>query len=81
MTRLLAWPLIGLVLVYRYGIAPLLGRPCRFQPTCSEYALEALHRHGAWRGAVLTVARVTRCHPWGGSGYDPVPPVRPTRTD
>jgi len=80
-TRLLAWPLIALVVVYRYGVAPLLGRPCRFQPTCSEYALEALHRHGAWRGSLLTVARVARCHPWGGSGYDPVPPLRPTRTD
>jgi hypothetical protein len=81
MMRLLAWPLIGLVLMYRYGLSPLLGRPCRFQPSCSEYALEALHRHGAWRGTVLSVKRVARCHPWGGSGYDPVPPVRSTRTD
>ena len=81
MMRLLAWPLIGLVLIYRYALSPLLGRPCRFQPSCSEYALEALHRHGAWRGTVLSVKRVARCHPWGGSGYDPVPPVRSTRTD
>lgn len=79
--RVLAWPLIGLVLVYRYGVSPLLGRPCRFQPTCSEYALEALHRHGAWRGSLLAATRIARCHPWGGSGYDPVPPLRSTRTD
>ena len=81
MTRVLAWPLIGLVLVYRYGVSPLLGRPCRFQPTCSEYALEALHRHGVWRGSLLAATRIARCHPWGGSGYDPVPPLRSTRTD
>jgi hypothetical protein len=81
MMRVLAWPLIALVALYRYGISPLLGRPCRFEPTCSAYALEALHRHGAWRGTRLAVTRVARCHPWGGSGYDPVPPARPTRTD
>jgi hypothetical protein len=81
MGRLLAWPLIGFVLVYRYGLSPLLGRPCRFQPSCSEYALEALHRHGAWRGGAFAARRVARCHPWGGAGYDPVPPARPTRTD
>jgi hypothetical protein len=81
MRRVLAWPPIALVLLYRYGVSPLLGQPCRFQPTCSEYALEALHRHGAGRGTVLALTRLARCHPWGGSGYDPVPPARPTRTD
>lgn len=47
--------------------------PCRFQPTCSTYALEALHRHGAWRGTWYTARRLARCHPWGGLGFDPVP--------
>ncbi|MFW5679982.1 MAG: membrane protein insertion efficiency factor YidD [Pseudomonadota bacterium] len=79
--RVLALPLIGLVLVYRYGVSPLLGRPCRFQPTCSDYALEALRRHGGVRGGWLTVRRVTRCHPWGGAGYDPVPPLPSPQRD
>ncbi len=47
--------------------------PCRFDPSCSTYALEALERHGAARGTWLTIRRITRCHPWGGSGWDPVP--------
>ena len=71
--RLLAWPLLGLVWVYRYTISPFLGNNCRFQPTCSEYAIEALRKHGAFRGTWLTVKRISRCHPWGDSGYDPVP--------
>ena len=77
--RLAAIPLIGLVLLYRYGVSPLLGRTCRFAPSCSEYALEALRRHGGWRGGWLALCRVVRCHPWGGSGYDPVPPSAPQR--
>ena len=67
--------LLVLVRAYRLVISPVLGPRCRFAPTCSEYALEALERHGAWRGAWLTVRRLARCHPLGGSGYDPVPPV------
>lgn len=58
---------------YRLVISPLLGSNCRFQPTCSSYALEALSRHGAWRGGLLTLKRLARCRPGGGSGYDPVP--------
>ncbi len=65
----------ALVLGYRWTCAPLLGPRCRFLPSCSEYALEALARHGAVRGGWLTLIRLGRCHPWGGSGYDPVPPV------
>ena len=53
--------------------------PCRFAPSCSEYALDAVHQHGAGRGAWLAVRRLGRCHPWGGHGWDPVPP-RPERT-
>lgn len=71
--RLLAWPLVALVHVYRFAISPWLGVNCRFQPTCSEYAIAALKTHGALRGTRLAAARIARCHPWGGSGYDPVP--------
>ena len=71
--RLLAWPLLLLVRIYRYTLSPLLGVNCRYQPTCSEYAVEALRQHGAFRGTALAAKRIGRCHPWGGSGYDPVP--------
>ena len=71
--RLLAWPLLLLVRIYSFVISPLLGVNCRYQPTCSEYAIEALRLHGAFRGTVLAARRIARCHPWGESGYDPVP--------
>ena len=71
--RLLAWPLLALVQLYRIAISPWLGANCRFEPTCSEYALQALREHGAFRGSWLAAKRIGRCHPWGGSGYDPVP--------
>jgi hypothetical protein len=71
--RLLAWPLLGLVWFYRNGISPLIGVHCRYQPSCSEYAADALRRYGAFKGGYLAVRRIGRCHPWGGSGYDPVP--------
>ncbi len=61
---------------YRLLVSPLLAPRCRHLPTCSEYALEALGAHGAARGAWLTLRRLARCHPWGTSGYDPVPEVR-----
>lgn len=61
------------VRAYRLIISPLLGVNCRFQPSCSAYALEALERHGAWKGSWLAIRRITRCHPWGGSGIDNVP--------
>lgn len=65
--------LIGLVKFYRAAISPHLPASCRYTPTCSAYALEALRRHGPIRGTWLSVKRICRCHPWGGSGYDPVP--------
>jgi putative membrane protein insertion efficiency factor len=77
--RVFAWPLIGLVLIYRFAISPWLGNNCRFEPSCSAYALEALRTHGAFRGSVLAVRRIARCHPWGGTGYDPVPRSREER--
>lgn len=58
---------------YRGAISPILPGSCRYTPTCSAYALEALRRHGPFRGMWLSVKRICRCHPWGGSGYDPVP--------
>ena len=64
----------ALIQVYRFGISPLLPPRCRFAPTCSEYALHAVREHGAARGLRLALRRILKCHPWGGSGYDPVPP-------
>lgn len=72
-SRVLAWPLVQLVRGYRVAISPFLGVNCRFQPTCSTYAIEALEQHGVLRGSVLAARRIARCHPWGGAGYDPVP--------
>jgi len=72
-SKLLAWPLIQLVRLYRVAISPWLGANCRFDPTCSSYAIEALQRHGILKGSWLAMRRIGRCHPWGGSGYDPVP--------
>jgi uncharacterized protein len=69
MTRLL----VVLVAAYRYALSPMLGRSCRFHPSCSEYAQEALERHGALRGIWLALRRIGRCHPWHRGGYDPVP--------
>lgn len=66
------------VIGYRYSLSALIGRTCRFAPTCSQYAIEAIERHGAIAGGVLALRRIARCHPWGGSGYDPVPDA-PTR--
>jgi len=63
----------ALIAAYRYTLSPLLGRSCRFFPSCSEYAMEALERHGALRGSWLALRRVARCHPWHPGGYDPVP--------
>lgn len=65
--------LLGLLRVYRYAISPMLGRNCRFHPSCSEYAAEAVQRHGALRGGWLAFKRVGRCHPFHPGGYDPVP--------
>jgi hypothetical protein len=64
---------LGLVKTYQYLISPWLAPSCRFTPTCSQYAIEALKEWGPWKGLLLTVKRISRCHPWGGSGYDPVP--------
>lgn len=72
-SRLTAQMLSVPIYFYRYCISPLTPPSCRFTPTCSEYAIEVLRKHGPARGLWLTVRRLMRCHPWGGSGYDPVP--------
>jgi hypothetical protein len=64
---------------YKLTLSPLIGRHCRYLPTCSDYAAEALIVHGPWRGGALAVRRLCKCHPWGGSGHDPVPPAPPPR--
>jgi uncharacterized protein len=71
--------LIALIGLYRLTFSALLGRSCRFLPTCSEYAQEAIGRHGAVRGSWLALRRIARCHPWGGSGFDPVPEEWPPK--
>lgn len=67
------------ILVYRYTLSGFIGRQCRHLPTCSEYALDAINGNGAWRGFWLALARISRCHPWGSSGFDPAPDVRGER--
>lgn len=65
----------GLVRGYQLLVSPIMAPSCRFEPTCSHYALESLARHGSLRGSWLALKRIARCHPWGGMGYDPVPPA------
>lgn len=69
MTRLL----VGLIRIYQWTLSPLLGRRCRFHPSCSEYAATSIVRHGVVRGCWLGLRRIGRCHPWSPGGYDPVP--------
>ena len=71
--KILAFPFIALIKIYQWVISPLLGPKCRFTPTCSQYGLESFQKYGAIKGLWLTARRVAKCHPWGGSGYDPVP--------
>ncbi len=75
------WVLILLVSAYRRFVSPLLGPTCRFEPSCSAYALEALGVHGALRGTWLTIRRLLRCGPWHPGGWDPVPPRHTHRPD
>jgi len=65
--------LLALIRAYRLVLSPWWGRQCRFTPTCSEFALEAIERHGALRGSWLAMRRISRCHPWHAGGFDPVP--------
>ena len=71
--RIVRAALLGLIRLYQLTLSPWLGRQCRYEPTCSNYAAEAMTRHGVRRGVWLAAKRIGRCHPWGRSGYDPVP--------
>ncbi len=72
--QILSLPFIFLIKLYQWVISPILGsNKCRYTPTCSHYAVEALKKHGVFKGTWLAIRRISRCHPWGGSGYDPVP--------
>lgn len=75
--NLLALLLRSLIVSYRWLVSPVLPTACRFHPTCSDYAAQAIARHGALGGAWLALKRIARCHPWGGDGLDPVPEPRP----
>ena len=71
--RVVALPFIGLIRFYQKCISPLTPPSCRYTPTCSQYAIEAIRKYGVIKGCWLAAKRISRCHPWGGSGYDPVP--------
>ncbi len=63
----------SVIILYQRLISPLIQPSCRFTPTCSQYALEAIKKHGPYRGTLLSIKRILRCHPWGGHGHEPVP--------
>ena len=71
--RIVALPFIGLIRFYQKCISPITPAACRYTPTCSQYTLEAIRKYGVIKGGWLGAKRIARCHPWGGSGYDPVP--------
>lgn len=74
--KFIGWILLVPVYFYKYAISPLTPASCRHYPTCSEYALQAIKIHGPFKGVWLATKRIARCHPWGTSGYDPVPPKK-----
>lgn len=74
--KILIAPFLALIKIYQSLISPLIPASCRFQPTCSAYAKEAFITHGVFKGFILSIKRISKCHPWGSSGYDPVPPKR-----
>ncbi len=71
--KILSWPFLLLIRFYQYVISPVIGPKCRYTPTCSAYAHEAITKHGPLKGLWLAIKRISKCHPWGGHGYDPVP--------
>ena len=73
--------LIWLLQLYRYCVSPMLGSNCRFYPSCSSYALQAIEQHGSLHGCGMTARRLMRCHPWNPGGYDPVPPACHSSTE
>lgn len=77
--KILIWPFVMLVRFYQTAISPFTPPTCRFQPTCSHYTIEALKKHGVLKGGFLSIKRILSCHPWGKSGYDPVPEEFPKK--
>jgi len=74
LNKILTFPIVVLIKFYQLAVSPWLGKNCRYDPTCSYYTLEALKVHGLIKGGWLAMKRIGSCHPWGGEGYDPVPP-------
>ena len=71
--KYISFPLILMIRLYQLFISPLLGQNCRYLPTCSEYSVKSLKEHGLFRGSILSIKRISKCHPWGSRGFDPVP--------
>lgn len=76
LNKVFTFPIVVLIRFYQLAISPFLGKNCRYDPTCSHYTLEALKVHGLLKGSWLAMKRIASCHPWGGEGYDPVPPKK-----
>lgn len=74
LSRLVSQCLLGLIWLYRITLSPIIGRQCRYDPTCSQYAMDAIREYGPWRGAWMGAWRIARCHPFAKGGYDPVRP-------
>ena len=73
MNKIVSVILISFIKIYKIVLSPFIGNACRFEPSCSQYGMEAINKHGAFKGSWLTTKRVCSCHPWGRHGYDPVP--------
>ena len=71
--KYISFPLILMIRLYQLFISPLLGQNCRYLPTCSEYSVKSLKEHGLFRGSILSIKRISKCHHWGSHGFDPVP--------
>ena len=71
--KILSFPFLAIIWIYQHGISPFTPKTCRFEPTCSHYTKQALQKHGVLKGSWLGIKRIFSCHPWGKSGYDPVP--------
>jgi putative membrane protein insertion efficiency factor len=72
-TKIIQFPFIILIRIYKYSISPLLPNACRYTPTCSNYTEQAILKYGILKGIGMGIKRISKCHPWGGSGYDPLP--------
>ena len=73
MKKVFSFLLLGVIYIYQNFISPFLPARCRYTPTCSQYSKESIKKHGPYKGFILTFKRIIKCHPWGGSGYDPIP--------